>query len=79
MKDIALVAALIGVYGGLMITIAVMLVFLDKARKLLNQIRKLASLYPPYPIFTDPKSGDEVDRTKVEIQQEWDDDIDGRS
>ena len=79
MKDAALIAFLLAAYGGLMLTVAVMLIFLDKANKVLRQFRKLAAAIPPYPVIEEPEDPDAISKTKVEIQPMWDEDALGRS
>ena len=78
MTSFALIAFLVVAYAGLMVTVAAMLVFLDKANKLLRGFRKLAAAMPPYPVI-DAETGDLADGTKVEIQPEWQDDLPGRN
>ena len=78
MKDVALIAGLFAVYGGMIVMIAVMLVFLDKVNKLLRGFRKLISALPPYPVL-DAETGDMEDKTRVEVQETWDENSPGLS
>lgn len=79
MADALLVVVLLLVYVVAMAVCAMGLIALSQVRLLLRQVRKLASLYPPFPVAKDPETGKEVDQTKVEFQEQWNDDLQGRS
>ncbi len=56
------------VLGGVLLGVAAFL--LREQRKLLRQIRKLASLYPPYVPTTDDE---DLGNTSVKIDNDWTD------
>ena len=77
MRDALIVAALIAGYMTLMAGCAVALIAVDQLRKTLRGFRKLAQLYPPF-VSADSES-ELATGTSVEIKEQWNDDLPGRS